>query len=88
MRFNEADKLKAKEISEKYGVPYEHVKLVIESPFVFIKEKTMALDLPRDLTREEFDKVKTNFNIPCLAKLYASYYQYSRINGIRRKSTD
>ena len=37
------------------------------------------INLERNLTEEEFNKKKTNFNMPSLFKLFASYYAYNEI---------
>jgi len=86
MRLNEADKLKVKELATKYGRPIEEVTRAIESQYTFIRKKTKELDIEPGLSREEFDKLKTNFNIPSIGKLYASYYIYTRINNYGKKN--
>lgn len=89
MRLSLADRLKVKELSEKYDIPFDHVKLMVESPYVMMKEKIQELDFKPDLTQEEFNQIKTNFNIPCLGKLYASHYLYTKVNshGGRNKTS-
>ena len=80
MKLNNGEKIKVKEIAERTGIPPEAVKKIIASQYIFIREKITELTFIPDLTREEFEKIKSNFNIPCIGKLYASYYAYSRIN--------
>jgi hypothetical protein len=79
MKLNRADAIKAREIAEKYGVTIDEMKKLISSPYEFIDKKTRALEFEDGLTKEEFNKIKTNFNIPALGKLYVSYYMYSEI---------
>ena len=43
------------------------------------------MEIDRDLTTEEFNELKTNFNIPGIGKLYASNYMYRRINKLNGK---
>lgn len=86
MRLNRADELKALEIAAKRGLSLNEVKAMIISQYEFIREKTKEIDIPDDTTEEEFDKIKTNFNIPCLAKLHASYYIWRRIIENKNKN--
>ena len=81
MRLNRADAIKAKEIADKYEISVEDMKNIVSSTYSFIDKKTKELNLPDDLTEDEFDKIKTNFNIPALGKLHASYYIYSQIQA-------
>ena len=86
MKLNRADEIKAEEIADKYGIDVEIVMEIIKSPYDFIQKKTKELDFKNDLTREEFDKMKTNFNIPGIGKLYASFYLYNEIQKKKKKS--
>lgn len=85
MKLNRADSIKAKEIAEKYNIDIDVVKLVILSQYEFIKEKTRDLNFEEGLTKEEFSKLKTNFNIPSIGKLYASYFMYRKISENKKK---
>ena len=50
----------------------------------FIREKTTSIDFnEKELTKEEFLDLKTNFNIPCIGKFVAGYYTYKKINKIK-----
>jgi len=86
MRLSRADNIKAKELAEKYNLDIEIIKKIISSPYEFIQKKTRQLNFKDGLTREEFDKIKTNFNIPGLGKLYASFYLYNEIQKKKKKS--
>ena len=88
MRLSRADKIKAAEIAEKHGITFDEAKAIIASQWQFIREKTKGLDFPDGLTKEEFEKKKTNFNIPAIGKLYASFYLYSRIQKNKKKKFD
>lgn len=85
MKLSRADEIKAKELSEKYDIDLAIIKKIISSPYDFIQKKTKELNFIDDLTREEFDKMKKNFNIPGLGKLYASYYLYNEIQKKKKK---
>ena len=82
MRQNRAEKLKLKEIANKYNITTDEAIEVVSSMYAFIKEKTGELDFGTTLTEEEFLKIKSNFNIPCIGKFYANYYIYKRYNKI------
>ncbi len=77
MKLERAYEIKAKEIAEKHNLSLDQVKRIIESPYSFIREKTRELVIEDNLSKEEFSKLKTNFNIPCLCKMYASYKIYN-----------
>tara|TARA_R110002049_G_scaffold231127_1_gene403374 strand:- start:20163 stop:20423 length:261 start_codon:yes stop_codon:yes gene_type:complete len=85
MRLSRADKIKAKELAEKYNLDLEVIEKIIASPYDFIQKKTREMNFRDGLTREEFDKMKTNFNIPGLGKLYASFYLYNEIQKKKKK---
>tara|TARA_R110000744_G_scaffold317439_1_gene424054 strand:+ start:406 stop:675 length:270 start_codon:yes stop_codon:yes gene_type:complete len=85
MKFNRADEIKIKEMANKYGLDNEVVGKMISAPYDFIQNKTKELNFVDDLTREEFDKIKKNFNIPGLGKIYASYFLYNEIQKKKKK---
>lgn len=86
MKFSIAEKQKIRDISIERGYSPEVIQKIILSQYVFIRSKITALKFEPDLTREEFDKLKTNFNIPCIGKLYASYYVYNRIHEHNKRN--
>lgn len=51
----------------------EVVKEVHDSFWRFIREKIQELPLKEDLSESEFNKLRTNFNIPSLGKLHVDY---------------
>lgn len=69
-----------KSIAEKHGVEVSDVKDVKDSLFRFIRKKIGELDFTNVKSEEEFNKVKKNFNIPRIGKLYASYRNLKKIN--------
>tara|TARA_R110000868_G_scaffold311890_2_gene572882 strand:+ start:257 stop:526 length:270 start_codon:yes stop_codon:yes gene_type:complete len=85
MKFNRADEIKIKEMANKYSLDAEVVRKMISAPYDFMQKKTKELDFVDDLTREEFDKMKKNFNIPGLGKVYASYFLYNEIQKKKKK---
>lgn len=77
-----AEKIKIKEIAEKYNMSVKEVETVVQSQYSFMHNKIKELKLEGIKTREEFDALKTNFNIPCIGKLYASWAIFKKINKI------
>lgn len=81
-RITKREKLEMTRIADKYGITYKEVEQIIRSQYDCIRSVITNLDLPRDLTEEEFNKTVKNFNIPSIGKMYASYAVYKRINKL------
>lgn len=64
------------ELSKELDVPTEVVDAAYKSFYSFIRETISGLPLKEDLTEEEFNQLKTNFNIPALGKLHCTYERY------------
>ncbi len=71
-----------KQISEELNLPVKVVKEAYESYWTFIRNNIKALPLKEDLSKEEFDKLRTNFNIPSLGKLCCTY---DRFIGVKKR---
>ena len=63
-------------VSLELNLPKEVVEEAYNSFWGFIRESIQALPLKEDLTEEEFNKLKCNFNIPSIGKLYLTYPRY------------
>lgn len=86
MVLSKAEELELREIAKRYNISTDEAKEIISGMYTFIREKVVSLEFKdTKYTREEFDKIKTNFNLPCIGKLCASYYNYSRINKLNNK---
>ena len=72
-----------KQVSIELGLPPQVVKEAYESFWTFIRNNIKALPLKEDLSKEEFDKLRTNFNVPSLGKLSCTY---DRFIGIKKRS--
>lgn len=68
-----------KEIAQDLGLTEKQVSEAYKSFWQFIKEVIEDLPLKDDLTEEEFNELKKNFNIPSLGKLNCTYDRYSRM---------
>ena len=70
MRLNRADELKMRELAKKHGLTFEDINEIVSSQYEFINKTTKKLDIKEGVDKEEFSKIKTNFNIPSLCKNY------------------
>lgn len=66
-----------RKVSEELGLPREVVDKVYKSYWKFIRETIKELPLKEDLSEEQFDRLRTNFNIPSLGKLSCTYDRYT-----------
>ena len=71
-----------KQVSIELGLPPQVVKEAYESYWTFIRNNIKALPLKEDLSKEEFDKLRTNFNVPSIGKLSCTY---DRFIGIKKR---
>lgn len=81
-----------KNLSKEMDIPEEVIDAAYKSFYKFIRESIVKLPLKENLTEEEFNKLRTNFNIPSLGKLHCTYDRYLRmkeqskyINKIKEK---
>lgn len=65
-----------KQVSEEMHLPEEVVSMAYKSYWQFIKDTIQKLPLKEDLNEEEFNQLRTGFNIPSLGKLYVSWENY------------
>jgi hypothetical protein len=61
-----------KQVARKLSVDQKLVEQVYRSYWRFIKEHISSLNL-RNIDKEKFDSIVTNFNIPYIGKLYVGY---------------
>ena len=82
-----------KEVADELNLSPSLVSKVYNSFWLFVRKSIIDLPLKEDLTKEEFDKLRTNFNIPNIGKLYCNYNRWKSIkqrqrykeNGIKNK---
>lgn len=67
------------EVSKELNLPYRVVDKVYKSYWKFIRDTIQGLNLKDDITEEEFQRLKTNFNIPSLGKLSCTYDRIKRV---------
>lgn len=66
-----------KKVAKDFNLDSEEVEKLYKELWNFIKEKIENLPLKETLTEEEFNKLRTSFNIPSLGKLYCDYFTYN-----------
>lgn len=63
-------------VSKDLGISPDVVEKVYKAYWLYIKTTIETLPLKEDLTEEEFSKLRTNFNIGSLGKLFVTYKHY------------
>ena len=63
-------------VAEELNLPEELVSRTYDAYWKFIRETISSLPLKNDLSKEQFDNLKTNFNIPSIGKLSCRYQRY------------
>ena len=80
MRYEKA----VSKLSEELQLSEEVVDEVFKSFYAFIRETISSLPLKEELTEEEFNKLRTNFNIPAIGKLHCTYDRYRGMKEQRK----
>lgn len=82
-RSNKIDDSKVKALMHRIGLKYnlqdEVINTIINSQYKFIRETIRELNTEGIETKEDFDKLKTNFILPYIGKLHISYYMFKGI---------
>jgi hypothetical protein len=63
-------------VSQETAIPKEVVEKAYMSFWEYIRNSIQTLPLKEDLSEEDFNKLKVNFNIPSIGKLYLTYSRY------------
>lgn len=79
-------------VANELQLPVDLVRKTYKAYWQFVRDTIQQLPLKDDISEEEFEKIKTNFNIPSLGKLYCTRDRYLRvkkrfeyINNLREK---
>lgn len=75
MRYNDA----VTQVSEELNLPAKVVDRAYRSFWKFIRDTIQELPLKEDISEEEFQQLRTNFNIPSLGKLSCTYDRVRRV---------
>ena len=76
-----------RQVARKLSVDQKLVEAVYRSYWKFIKEHISSLNL-RNIDKEEFDSIVTNFNIPYIGKLYVGYGRVEKYKRQFKKYRD
>ena len=71
-----------KKVSEELNLPNDVVDRAYKSYWLFIKQHIQSLSLKENITEEEFNKLRTNINIPSLGKLCVTW---DRLIGCKKR---
>lgn len=66
-------------IAKELGLSKEAVENAYKAYWRFIREKITELPLKKNLSEDEFNKLRTNFNLPSLGKLSCNYDRWTRV---------
>lgn len=69
----------ASQVSKEVGLPTEVVSKVYRYYWKFIRDSIQSLPLKEDISEEDFNKLRTNFNIPSIGKLSCTYDRVRRV---------
>lgn len=65
-------------VANDMNLPEEVVYLAYKLFWEYIKTTIKYIDFKDNLSKEEFDKLRPNFNIPSIGKLHCTYDEYLR----------
>lgn len=78
-----------KEVSDNLGFEEDVVRDVFVTTWEFIKDKIAELPLKdTDYSEDEFNKLRTSFNLPGLGKLGCSYRSYKNQLILNKRKRD
>lgn len=72
-------------LSRELDIPPEEILKIYKAYWKFIRTKIEELPLKEELTEDEFNKLKTNFNIPKIGKLHCTYKRYKTLKQLNKK---
>lgn len=66
-------------VAKELELPVDLVRKTYKAYWQFIRDTIQELPLKDDINEEEFQKLKTNFNIPALGKLTCTRDRYLNV---------
>lgn len=66
-------------VAFQMGMSPETIETIYKAYWKFVKKHIEALPLKEGLNKEEFDKLRTSFNITQLGKFYVDYDKYKKL---------
>ena len=71
-------------LSRDLNLPVDVVVKTYKAYWLFIRQTIESFPLKENLSEEEFNKLRTNFNIPNLGKLVCTYDRYIGVKKIQK----
>lgn len=68
-----------KKLAESLGLSEQAVRNAYKAYWKFIREKITSLNLKKNISEDDYSKLKTSFNLPSLGKLSCPYDRWERI---------
>lgn len=68
-----------KEVGNKLSLPNKVIEDTYRAYWLFIKTKTEELELKEGMDEQQFDSIRTSFNLPGLGKLGVTYDKYIKV---------
>lgn len=75
-------------LSKKLNLSIEELEKIYKSYWKFIRQTIEGLPLKEDLKEEDFNKIKTNFNIVNIGKLSCTYPRYKVLKEHNKRRED
>jgi hypothetical protein len=69
-------------VSKELDIPIEVVDKAYKSSWKFIKDNVQSLPLKEDISEEDFNELRTSFNLPSLGKLNTTW---DRVVGAKKR---
>lgn len=69
-------------VSKELNIPIEVINKAYRSYWEFIRQTIQSLPLKEDISEEEFNQLRTNFNLPSLGKLSCTL---SDLKGVKKR---
>ena len=69
-------------VSKELSISREVIDKTYKAFWLFVNQSIQSLPLKTNLSKEDFAKLRTNFNIPSLGKLTCTY---DRMLGVKKK---
>lgn len=76
------------ELSNKLNLPSCIIKDYYNAYWKYIKESIESFDFKQDLSIEDYNNMRVNFNIPYLGKLACTYERQQNIHKFLKKKED
>lgn len=68
-----------KQLSKQLCLPESVIRNTYLAYWTFIRDTIESMKFPQGITEEQFNNMRTSFNIPNIGKLYCSYKRYKNI---------